>query len=131
MRCIYLHIEDYVTERVINLCDKQQMSMYRLAQVTGLRQSTISNIVKRRTLPNLITLEKIKGSCFTTFFLEWQKLDKHEIRLTLSKKIQSKSNRSGKTVFRYLKGCFCCSLYEKCSFANEETIAKNSYFTKY
>ncbi len=59
MRCIYLHIEDYVTERVINLCDKQQMSMYRLAQMTGLRQSTISNIVKRRTLPNLITLEKI------------------------------------------------------------------------
>lgn len=54
-----MHIEDYVAGRVVSLCDKQNMSMYRLAQVSGLKQSTISNISKRRTLPNLITLEKI------------------------------------------------------------------------
>lgn len=59
MRCIYLRIEDFVADRIINLCNKQHITMYRLAQISGLKQSTISNIMKRGTLPNLITLEKI------------------------------------------------------------------------
>lgn len=49
------------------------MTMYRLAQVTELQQSTISNIMKRKTLPNLITLEKICngiGVSLAQFFQE-------------------------------------------------------------
>ena len=73
MRCIYLRIEDFVADRIINLCNKQHITMYRLAQISGLKQSTISNIMKRGTLPNLITLEKICigfGITMSQFFQE-------------------------------------------------------------
>lgn len=59
MRCKYLHIEDFVAKRTTELCEKQHITMYRLAQLSGVKQSTISNIMKKKTLPNLITLEKL------------------------------------------------------------------------
>lgn len=68
-----MHIEDFVAERITELCAKQQISMYRLAQLSGLKQSTISNIMKRGTLPNLITLEKMCdgfGITMSQFFQE-------------------------------------------------------------
>lgn len=73
MRCIYLHVEDFVAKRTIELCEKQHITMYRLAQMSGIKQSTISNIMKKKTLPNLITLEKICngfGISLSQFFQE-------------------------------------------------------------
>lgn len=54
-----MHIEEFVAERTAELCRQQHITMYRLAQLAGVKQSTISNIVKQKTLPSLITLEKI------------------------------------------------------------------------
>lgn len=68
-----MHVEDFVAERTIALCEKQHITMYRLAQMSGIKQSTISNIMKKKTLPNLITLEKICngfGISLSQFFQE-------------------------------------------------------------
>lgn len=51
--------ENYVISRIQELCKKRKMSKYKLAQVSGLEQSTISNLINRKSLPNLITLSKI------------------------------------------------------------------------
>lgn len=48
-----------MADRTEELCRKQHITMYRLAQLAGVKQSTISNIMKKKTLPSLITLEKI------------------------------------------------------------------------
>lgn len=73
MRCIYLQVEDFVAKRTLELCEKQHLTMYRLAQLSGLKQSTISNIIKQKTLPNLITIDKMCsgfGITLSQFFLE-------------------------------------------------------------
>lgn len=73
MGCIILRVEKFVAKRIQELCKKKNMTMYRLAQKTELRQSTISNIMRRKTLPNLVTLEKIcdgLGISLSQFFQE-------------------------------------------------------------
>lgn len=68
-----MHVEDFAAERIIELCEKQHITMYRLAQLSEVKQSTISNIVKHNTLPNLVTLEKIctgLGITLSQFFQE-------------------------------------------------------------
>lgn len=68
-----MHIEDFTANRIIELCEKQHITMYRLAQLSGVKQSTISNIIKHNTLPNLVTLEKIctgLGITLSQFFQE-------------------------------------------------------------
>jgi len=48
-----------VNARIRQLMDKQDWSEYRLAKEAGLSQSTIANIFKRDTVPNITTLESI------------------------------------------------------------------------
>ena len=52
-------VENYITERIEELCEKKQMSRYRLSQKTGLAQSSISNLLNRKSVPTIPTLEKI------------------------------------------------------------------------
>ena len=59
MRCIYLHIEKYVAKNIISLCEKRDISKYRLSQLSGISQSSLSRIMTQESLPSLITLEKI------------------------------------------------------------------------
>lgn len=54
-----MRVEDYVGNRIDILCQKNKMSWYRLSQLTGISQSTISYLVKKETIPTLLTLEKI------------------------------------------------------------------------
>lgn len=51
--------ENYIIERIEELCEKRQMSRYRLSQKTGLAQSSISNLLNRKSVPTIPTLEKI------------------------------------------------------------------------
>lgn len=65
--------ENYVVERVLFLCEKQGISRYRLSQLSGISQSSISNIVKRRSVPNIDTLQKIcegLGITLSQFFAD-------------------------------------------------------------
>lgn len=51
--------ENFVVERIKDLCEEKQMSRYQLAQRSGLQQSSISTIINRNTYPTILTLEKI------------------------------------------------------------------------
>jgi len=62
-----------VIERIQELMDMRGWSQYRLRQETQLPQSTISNIFKRVSAPNLSTLEiicKAFGISLSQFFAE-------------------------------------------------------------
>ena len=62
-----------VLERLRKLLQERGWSEYRLAQVSGLNESTISNIYRRNTLPTIPTLEAIYkafGITLSQFFAE-------------------------------------------------------------
>lgn len=48
-----------VHKRIRELMEEKQWSEYRLAKMSGLSQSAISNLFKRNTLPSIPTLEAI------------------------------------------------------------------------
>ena len=50
---------DFIGPRVKELCDKQQITKYRLSQMTGVTQTVLSRIIKRENIPTIHTLEKI------------------------------------------------------------------------
>lgn len=52
-------IEDKVFERIQQLCQKQHLSLYRLAQKSELPYSSVNNIIHRRTCPTISTIEKL------------------------------------------------------------------------
>ena len=52
---------DYIGPRIKELCDKQQITKYRLSQMTGVTQTVLSRIIKGENVPTIQTIEKI---CF-------------------------------------------------------------------
>lgn len=58
-RCICLQLEEYIADNMIELCEKRGISKYRLAQMTGIAQSSLGRIMAKESLPSLPTLEKI------------------------------------------------------------------------
>lgn len=51
--------EKYIANRIKELCDKKQMSMYALSKKTGISQSSLSNLKKRGSTPTFYTLNRI------------------------------------------------------------------------
>ena len=51
--------EKYIANRIKELCDKKQMSMYALSKKTGISQSSLSNLMKRGSTPTFYTLDRI------------------------------------------------------------------------
>ena len=51
--------DNFVIERILELCDKKNMSQYELSQRAGLTQSSISTLMSRGSLPKITTLQKI------------------------------------------------------------------------
>lgn len=54
-----MRVEDYVAERIKELCIKHGFSKYRLAQLTGMSQTALGNIFAKTSIPTIPTLEKI------------------------------------------------------------------------
>ena len=52
---------DFIGPRIKELCDKQQITKYRLSQMTGVTQTVLSRIMKGENVPTIQTIEKI---CF-------------------------------------------------------------------
>ena len=50
---------DYIGPRIKELCDKQQITKYRLSQMTGVTQTVLSRIIKKENVPTIQTIEKI------------------------------------------------------------------------
>ena len=51
--------ENYIIDRNEQLCEKKHISRYRLAQKSGIAQSSISTLLNRKSVPTIQTLEKI------------------------------------------------------------------------
>lgn len=52
-------MENYVIERMDMLLKERNWSRYKLAKESGIAYSSLNNIFVRRTLPSVLTLEKI------------------------------------------------------------------------
>ena len=48
-----------IANRIKELCDIKQMSMYALSKKTGISQSSLSNLMKRGSTPTFYTLDRI------------------------------------------------------------------------
>ena len=69
--------ENYIIDRIEQLCEQKQMSRYRLAQKSGIAQSSLSTLLNRQSVPTIQTLEKIcKGLDMTLaqFFAGYEQL---------------------------------------------------------
>lgn len=65
--------EEYVTGRLIELCEKKHMSRYRLALITGVSQTAVANILAGRSTPTISTLSLMCdafGISLAQFFTE-------------------------------------------------------------
>ncbi len=49
----------FIIERIEGLCRERNMTRYRLAQKSGISQSSISNMLNRRNIPSINTLAKL------------------------------------------------------------------------
>ena len=66
-------IEKYIADKITSLCEKRDISKYRLSQLSGISQSSLGRIMAQENLPSLITLEKIctaLGVTLSQFFQE-------------------------------------------------------------
>lgn len=54
-----IKLETFVVERIEALCAERNMSKYKLCQLTGIAQSSLSTMVHGKTLPSIVTLAKL------------------------------------------------------------------------
>ena len=54
-----MQTENYIITRIEQLCEKKGISRYKLAQRSGIAQSSISTLLNRKSVPTIQTLEKI------------------------------------------------------------------------
>ena len=75
-----MQIEEYVAGNINDLCKKRHVSKYRLAQLTGIAQSSLGRIIANESSPSLQTLEKICSALDVTLSQFFQ--DEKENHLT-------------------------------------------------
>lgn len=53
------YTDDFIIQRIIDLCNKKDISRYRLSINSGIAQSSLSTMLNRKTMPSIGTLIKI------------------------------------------------------------------------
>ena len=54
-----MRAEEYISLRIAELCEKRGYTKYRLSQLTDMSQTALANILNRRSVPTVVTLERI------------------------------------------------------------------------
>ena len=54
-----MRVEEYIPRRIKELCKKRGYTKYRLAQITGMTQTALGNILTQKSLPTIVNLERI------------------------------------------------------------------------
>ncbi len=70
-------VEDYIPMRIEELCSNGGITRYQLSRRTGISQSALSDIVKKKNVPTLATIEKICaafGITIAQFFIQGEHL---------------------------------------------------------
>ena len=52
-------VEEYIPLRIAELCRKRGYTKYRLAQLTGITQTALGNMLNQKSMPTMANLEKI------------------------------------------------------------------------
>lgn len=52
-------LQEFVVRRIDELCEERNMSKYKLCQLTGIAQSSLSTMANGKTLPSITTLAKL------------------------------------------------------------------------
>ena len=95
-------------DRIRELCDKKQMSMYALSQKTNISQSSLSNLMKRGSIPTFFTLERIcegLGITLSQFFAQDdERLDLTQEQKTVLLTWESLSDTEKQAVETYVRG---------------------------
>lgn len=100
--------EKYITNRIRELCDKKQMSMYALSNKTGISQSSLSNLMKRGSTRTFYTLDKIcdgLGITLSQFFSgDMEKLELSSEQKRVLETWESLSDKEKAAVEIYVRG---------------------------
>ena len=100
--------EEYIAKRIKELCEKKQMSMYALSQKTNISQSSLSNLMKRGSIPTFFTLDRIcegLGITLAQFFAEDnERPDLTQEQRKLLETWDGLSDKEKKAVETYIRG---------------------------
>ena len=118
-----MQIEKYIADKITSLCEKRDISKYRLSQLSGISQSSLGRIMAQENLPSLITLEKIcaaLGVTLSQFFQEGNSENLTEEQKEVLKIWNDLSTNEQETVMSMLRGLRkyknSSSIYIDCSF---------------
>ncbi len=100
--------EKYIINRIRRLCEKKNMSMYALSKRSGISQSSLSNLMKRGSIPSFFTLDKIcdgLGITLAQFFSNDQEIpDITEEQKKVLQVWDSLTDRQKQAVEIYVRG---------------------------
>ena len=88
-----MQIEKYIADKITSLCEKRNISKYRLSQLSGISQSSLGRIMAQENLPSLITLEKILAINFASIHSHYRKYTDKKYKDTFV---------SAKVIFAYI-----------------------------
>ena len=54
-----MRVEEYIPLRIMELCEKRGYTKYRLSQLTDMSQTALANIINQKSVPTVVTLERI------------------------------------------------------------------------
>ena len=66
-------VEEYIPLRITELCEKRGYTKYRLSQLTEMSHTALGNILNKKSIPTVVTLERICdafGITLAQFFAE-------------------------------------------------------------
>ena len=100
--------DNFVLDRIEELCREKGMSHYRLALKSGVHQSSLSTLMNRRSTPNVFTLDRLcKGFDITLaqfFAPEAKRVDLTEAEEYISTMWDNMSETEKKIVTAYMEG---------------------------
>ena len=102
-----MQIEKYIADKKTSLCEKCDISKYRLSQLSGISQSSLGRIMAQENLPSLITLEKIcaaLGVTLSQFFQEGNSENLTEKQKEVLRIWNNLSTNEQETVMSMLRG---------------------------
>ena len=102
-----MKIEKYIADKITSLCEKRDISKYRLSQLSGIYQSSLGRIMAQENLPSLITLEKIcaaLGVTLSQFFQEGNSENLTEKQKEVLRIWNNLSTNEQETVMSMLRG---------------------------
>ena len=102
-----MQIEKYIADKITSLCEKRDISKYRLSQLSGISQSSLGRIMAQENLPSLITLEKIcaaLGVTLSQFFQEGNSENLTEKQKEVLRIWNNLSTNEQETVMSMLRG---------------------------